>query len=421
MGPTTNITYSIILNGLQKNASEEKSRENLAALFKATPEQIENILNTPGFVLKNGLKEDIAQKYKKAIEMAGGICLLRCDDEQHQPIDVDLPTTSNKVKLQAASPSTKTPTFKVISDEFKKQSILNKISIIVIAPLMIYGLSARIYEYTYEIIQNQKTATSEAKIIDAAQQIIQQALKSPSSFSPVSSTIVWRGTYKNRNAYIVKTAFDAQNSFGANLRDCNYVAFSLAGEKISWNKLFSIESCNTPSMMSDKNFIDAMVISNFPEDQPPEPKPTHEGAPASKHNITNNNPEAAPNTDQAAITNELAMETIREWFTTNSSTQDGNDILPYYAQEVDYYAKGIVDKSYIEKDRSNFFKRWPIRRNTLGNISLEASPRPEEIRATIPFSWEVESSNSSKKGSSTIFLTLKIISGKFLISKESGG
>ena len=85
-----NATFQVILKGLRADAPSE-TREKMAVLFKASPEQIDKLLAAPDYVVKKNLSFDVASKYKKAIEAAGGVCELLSEEESSISIDVDLP------------------------------------------------------------------------------------------------------------------------------------------------------------------------------------------------------------------------------------------------------------------------------------------------------------------------------------------
>jgi len=58
-----------------------------------------------------------------------------------------------------------------------------------------------------------------------AGEIIKKDLRSPSSFSLVSGKEMWKGKDQEGNpAFIVRVEYDAQNGFGAMIRDCKLVA-----------------------------------------------------------------------------------------------------------------------------------------------------------------------------------------------------
>lgn len=66
-----------------------------------------------------------------------------------------------------------------------------------------------------------------------AQEVIKKYLKSPASFDSQSSDIVWEN--KDKGGYLVKVIYDAQNSFGANIRGCQYVGIRYANGNKYWS------------------------------------------------------------------------------------------------------------------------------------------------------------------------------------------
>jgi hypothetical protein len=97
---------------------------------------------------------------------------------------------------------------------------------------------------------------------NAADLLKQDMLRSPASFSSVSSDTVWSGkTNKGNQARIVKVVFDAQNGFGALIRDCQYVAFWYEGSKYFRFPNSATASCNL--FPDEKSTIDSLVSLNF--------------------------------------------------------------------------------------------------------------------------------------------------------------
>jgi hypothetical protein len=64
-------TYQVKLGGPKEGMERAHVRNNLAALFKTTPEQVDHLLSSPGHVLKSGLSDELARRYRSAIEAAG--------------------------------------------------------------------------------------------------------------------------------------------------------------------------------------------------------------------------------------------------------------------------------------------------------------------------------------------------------------
>ncbi len=70
----SDLTYQVVLNGIQPGKSSSDVRAKFAALFKATSAQVDSMLASNGYVLKKGVGLDAASNYKAMIEAAGGIC-----------------------------------------------------------------------------------------------------------------------------------------------------------------------------------------------------------------------------------------------------------------------------------------------------------------------------------------------------------
>jgi hypothetical protein len=84
----------VILIGIKPEMSPDDVRANLAALFKATPDQIDHMLAEPAFTLKSRLSDQVAEKYRVAIDTAGGICRVESEPVPIEPLAVDLPATT---------------------------------------------------------------------------------------------------------------------------------------------------------------------------------------------------------------------------------------------------------------------------------------------------------------------------------------
>ncbi len=79
-------TYDLIFSGeIDDSVGEEKVRQNVAALFKASPAQVEKLFSGKTVVLKNGLDEATAKKYQAALKKAGAVCQLRQKQPENAP------------------------------------------------------------------------------------------------------------------------------------------------------------------------------------------------------------------------------------------------------------------------------------------------------------------------------------------------
>ncbi len=84
--------------------------------------------------------------------------------------------------------------------------------------------------------------------INDASEIIKQNIKTPSSFKLISGEEIWSGTNTvGQPVYIVRVEYDAQNTFGAIIRNRNLVAFYATGSNWGWDKKNAIQPCEIKS------------------------------------------------------------------------------------------------------------------------------------------------------------------------------
>ena len=64
------------------------------------------------------------------------------------------------------------------------------------------------------------------------------------------------------------------------------------------------------------------------------------------------------------INNAEVQEFVRNYY---QATAKANipDLLTYYADTVDYHAKGSVNKTFIKNDKEHYFRRWPVQLHEL--------------------------------------------------------
>jgi rRNA processing protein Gar1 len=117
-------------------------------------------------------------------------------------------------------------------------------------------------------IIDKSKGTSQQSDVSFAGGIIQQKLVSPGSYHLVSGETVWKGESSRKDAIglqarVVKVEFDSQNTFGALLRGCYYVAFEYDKDEkhSSFSPSKALLECKT--MPDEAKSIDWQVKLNF--------------------------------------------------------------------------------------------------------------------------------------------------------------
>lgn len=82
-------TYRVVIKGAKEGVSVEQAIRQLAALFKATEDQIRPLFAAPGSVVKKGVDIKTATQYLSAIEQAGAQAIV--EPEMTPDLQIDLP------------------------------------------------------------------------------------------------------------------------------------------------------------------------------------------------------------------------------------------------------------------------------------------------------------------------------------------
>ncbi|HQF37171.1 MAG: hypothetical protein B6D44_17180 [Ignavibacteriales bacterium UTCHB2] len=96
-------------------------------------------------------------------------------------------------------------------------------------------------------------------------------------------------------------------------------------------------------------------------------------------------------------------------------------ILEIYADRVDFYGKGWVDKNFIIRDKINYFDKWPLRKYELIS-NLELTKGNNQNQWIVDFNYACLVSNNSRRLSGEAWCKLTIFEEERLkIISEKGG
>ncbi len=282
-----NDSYRIVFNGAQPGKALDEIKENLARLFRVKPEQVTTLIKTPGFVVKRGVDLQTANRFQVAMQGAGCVCVVESEEStpgmsanttNAAPATSPPPVLTKQNVICSGCAATNPASAKFCLScgtklaDVNTPAAVSDTSAINSAPSTLSGnTEVRRSQKTYaEIVRSwgAKAWIGVGSVVvvflylfnsgggeagSAADLIIKDALRSPSSYSVVSQKVLWTGKDETSKAYIVKTDFDAQNGFGGTIRDCYYTAFSVNGKNVNWNKLMGVRKCS--SDVGDFGFV----------------------------------------------------------------------------------------------------------------------------------------------------------------------
>ena len=88
---------------------------------------------------------------------------------------------------------------------------------------------------------------------------------------------------------------------------------------------------------------------------------------------------------------------LRRYFDASQSANP-DDELAFFAEKVDYFDHGVVDRSYIKNELAVYDQRWPKRKYTVGD-SLRVVRTGNNTVAQIRVSFEVANSEHNRRAS----------------------
>lgn len=131
-------------------------------------------------------------------------------------------------------------------------------------------------------------------------------------------------------------------------------------------------------------------------------------------------PPIPPNAKNAAnVSTEEIRSVLRRYFDACQSPNP-DDELAFYADKVEYYDHGVVERSYIRNELAVYNQRWPSRKYTLGDsvrVTHNGNVAVAKIRVAFVVANNERSRSASGRTDNTINLTkagdsLEIISIK---------
>lgn len=264
-------TFRVVLDGVCINGFEDdKVKIELARLIRQTAEVSAGLLAGQQTTIKSGIDESTGERYLRAFRDIGVACHIELETFDVNEISVTALPPSRQNAIQGAFEKTDRQDVPQLESSTRKPSFIIIFGGGFVAIMFVLAVALSIFAPTPKNSSSGFSFFKNEKIEGSAYQLIKSQLQSPSSFVPVSQSVLWQGKYKTRNAYIVKVEYDAQNGFGAMLRGCQYVAFSLENDKINWNQLFYLTDCFTGlTKEKEVELLSSVSERNFPAEEKP--------------------------------------------------------------------------------------------------------------------------------------------------------
>lgn len=120
--------------------------------------------------------------------------------------------------------------------------------------------------------------------------------------------------------------------------------------------------------------------------------------------------------DTAQIKTDVASR-INTW-KSNAESLDLNSYMSNYAGTVDYYNKRGANQSFVRADKQRAFSKYDSIKINLTNLTVTPNANGETAIAVFDKEWDFSNADDSNSGKVRQQLTLKKVSGQWLIAGE---
>ncbi len=112
---------------------------------------------------------------------------------------------------------------------------------------------------------------------------------------------------------------------------------------------------------------------------------------------------------------------VEEFFARSGA--DGPDgLMEFYADEVEFYKKGLVAKDFVREDKTQYFQRWPKREyKPSGKAKVADVPGTKKKRIEVPVRYKAKNAEKTASGEAVFVFVVSFDSGAPRIVSEDSG
>ena len=123
---------------------------------------------------------------------------------------------------------------------------------------------------------------------------------------------------------------------------------------------------------------------------------------------------AEPNTEP--VTMKPTLQAFVEAFIQSGASDRLDSAMQFYAPEVNYYERGVVDEAFIRGDISELRRRWPRREYQLFNKPVaRAGPRPNQYLVSYRIGYTLADRRSEVRGISNVDILVRDNDGTYSV------
>ena len=110
------------------------------------------------------------------------------------------------------------------------------------------------------------------------------------------------------------------------------------------------------------------------------------------------------------------LQAFVEAFIQSGASDRLNSAMQFYAPEVNYYDKGVVDEAFIRRDIAELRRRWPRREYQLFNKPVaRAGPGPNQYLVSYRIGYTLADRRSEVRGISNVTMLVRDNDGTYSV------
>ncbi len=127
----------------------------------------------------------------------------------------------------------------------------------------------------------------------------------------------------------------------------------------------------------------------------------------------------APANEEQRLRQQLFNLIISEYL--GHGRENHRDRPELFAPQVRYYKRGIISREQVLADKAAYYKRWPRRRYTFIEDSIEVKPGENDtIDFRFRYTFEVSDAKETRRGIGVARLGVGLVDSTFTIVSEDG-
>jgi CHAT domain-containing protein/tetratricopeptide (TPR) repeat protein len=112
------------------------------------------------------------------------------------------------------------------------------------------------------------------------------------------------------------------------------------------------------------------------------------------------------------------LRAFLEQFFTARTSNNTEDALRFYGEEVDFFKMGKVGKNVVKQNLAYYSNRWPVRSSTITNISVSQNSENQTYNVEVEYLYATQNGNKKKNGTAKDIFSIQLTKNGYRVLSE---